>query len=199
MPLYTYACDQHGEFSAWGTMSDSDQPQACPECTEPAPRALAHPAVPLRLRFVGQVSEQLRAQIAAAGLAAHTEYRPFVPHRESVAELLAASALLMAVPDVPRNRGILPGKIFEYLAARKPILCLGPAGCDADLILRECQAGQALPYEDGALLRQALEALVQRWQHPPVPDAAAPQPARYARRVLTGQLAALVRAVANPT
>ena len=45
MPLYTYACDQHGEFSAWGKMSESDQPQPCPACAEPAPRALAHPAV----------------------------------------------------------------------------------------------------------------------------------------------------------
>ena len=45
MPLYTYACDQHGEFSAWGKMSESDQPQPCPACAELAPRALAHPAV----------------------------------------------------------------------------------------------------------------------------------------------------------
>ena len=45
MPLYTYNCDQHGEFSAWGRMSDSDAPQPCPACAEPAGRALAHPAV----------------------------------------------------------------------------------------------------------------------------------------------------------
>jgi putative FmdB family regulatory protein len=45
MPLYTYACDRHGEFSAWGRMAQSDAPQPCPTCTEPAPRALAHPAL----------------------------------------------------------------------------------------------------------------------------------------------------------
>ena len=45
MPLYTYACDHHGEFSAWGQMSESDAPQPCPTCTEPASRALAHPSV----------------------------------------------------------------------------------------------------------------------------------------------------------
>jgi putative FmdB family regulatory protein len=45
MPLYTYQCDRHGEFSAWGRMSESEAPQPCPTCTEPAPRALAHPAV----------------------------------------------------------------------------------------------------------------------------------------------------------
>jgi putative FmdB family regulatory protein len=45
MPLYTYQCDRHGEFSAWGQMSQSDAPQPCPSCEQPAPRALAHPAV----------------------------------------------------------------------------------------------------------------------------------------------------------
>jgi putative FmdB family regulatory protein len=45
MPLYTYQCDHHGEFSAWGTMSEGDAPRPCPTCTEPALRALARPAV----------------------------------------------------------------------------------------------------------------------------------------------------------
>ena len=38
-------CGRHGEFSAWGQMSESDAPQPCPDCEQPAPRALAHPAV----------------------------------------------------------------------------------------------------------------------------------------------------------
>ena len=33
MPLYTYSCDEHGEFAAWARMSDSDAPQPCPACT----------------------------------------------------------------------------------------------------------------------------------------------------------------------
>jgi putative FmdB family regulatory protein len=45
MPLYTYACDSHGEFAAWGTLATSDAPQPCPACAEPAKRALAHPAI----------------------------------------------------------------------------------------------------------------------------------------------------------
>jgi putative FmdB family regulatory protein len=45
MPLYTYACGDHGQFSAWGRMSESDAPQPCPSCREPAGRALARPAI----------------------------------------------------------------------------------------------------------------------------------------------------------
>lgn len=45
MPLYTYACDDHGEFSAWGKLATSDEPQPCPSCAAPAARALARPAI----------------------------------------------------------------------------------------------------------------------------------------------------------
>ena len=154
--------------------------------------AAAHPAVPLRLRFVGQVSAQLRDEISAAGLAEITEYIDFVPHKQSVEYLLESSVLLMAIPNVPRNMGILPGKVFEYLAAGKPILCVGPRGCDADNLLRECGAGEALPYEDAALMRATLEQLVAHWLVSPSLDLPALGHARYSRQGLTGELAKLV-------
>jgi glycosyltransferase involved in cell wall biosynthesis len=156
-----------------------------------------HPEVPIRLRFVGQVSAELRRQITENELDERTEFIPFVPHEESVNYLLRSSALLMAIPDVANNLGILPGKVFEYLAANKPVLCVGPAGCDADTLLRECGAGQALPYADHALMLETLEALVARWRSNPNVDLPTRQNQRYSRRELTGQLAALVQQISR--
>ena len=158
-----------------------------------AASAAAHPDVPLRLRFVGQVSAELRSQITRVGLLPITEFIDFVPHDKSVEYLLEASALLMAIPDVPRNFGILPGKVFEYLAANKPILCVGPTGSDADNLLQECGAGQALPYQDAALMRATLEALVAQWRINPNLDLPAVSHTRYSRRALAEQLAGLVK------
>ena len=45
MPLYTYTCHDHGEFSDWNSMSESERAKPCPSCQEPAPRALARPAI----------------------------------------------------------------------------------------------------------------------------------------------------------
>ncbi|MDO7847279.1 glycosyltransferase family 4 protein [Hymenobacter sp. M29] len=155
--------------------------------------AARHPDVPLRLRFVGQVSAQLRQQVERAGLLAATEFIPFVPHDQSVEYLLSSSVLLMAIPDVPRNFGILPGKIFEYLAANKPILCVGPAGSDADNLLQECEAGQALPYRNSALMLETLEALVAQWRQNSNLDLPAVSHSRYSRRALAGRLADIAR------
>ena len=158
--------------------------------------AQSYPAVPLRLRFVGQVDEGVRREVAAAGLAAVTEFLPFVPHQQSVAHLLSSSVLLMAIPDVALNKGILPGKVFEYLAARKPVLCVGPAGSDADHVLREAQAGQALPYDDQKLMQRVVERLARQWLQNPNLDLPDNQvAARYSRQGQAARLAELVRAI----
>ena len=149
--------------------------------------------MPLRLRFVGQVSAQLRGQIVAAGLGGITEYVDFVPHEQSVSYLMESSVLLMAIPDVANNQGILPGKVFEYLATSKPILCVGPAGSDADELLQACGAGRALPYDAYAQMLEELEALAAQWRINPDLDLPGAHPERYSRRSLTAQLAGLLK------
>ncbi|WP_246009002.1 glycosyltransferase family 4 protein [Hymenobacter metallilatus] len=160
---------------------------ACAECRR------RHPDVPLRLRFVGKASEGIQRQAREAGLQEAAEFIPFVPHDESVQYLLRSTVLLMAIPDVANNRGILPGKVFEYLATSKPILCVGPAGSDADELLQACGAGRALPYDAYAQMLETLETLAAQWRINPNLDLPGGHPERYSRRHLTGELAELVR------
>ncbi|WP_231501381.1 glycosyltransferase family 4 protein [Hymenobacter swuensis] len=160
---------------------------ACAECQR------RHPDVPLRLRFVGKVSEGIQRQAREAGLADTVEFIPFVPHDESVEYLLRSTVLLMAIPDVANNRGILPGKVFEYLAAGKPILCVGPAGSDADELLQACGSGRALPYDAYTQMLEELEALAAQWRINPNLDLPGAHPERYSRRSLTEQLAGLLK------
>ncbi|MBC8082723.1 MAG: glycosyltransferase, partial [Hymenobacter sp.] len=152
-----------------------------------------HPDVPLRLRFVGEVAAGVRRQLTENGLTDATELIPFVPHDESVGYLLRSTVLLMAIPDVAHNFGILPGKVFEYLAANKPILCVGPAGSDADHLLQECGAGRAWPYDAYEAMLDHLETLVAQWRISPNLDLPALSHSRYSRRCLTEQLVALLR------
>lgn len=160
---------------------------ACAEC------ARRHPAVPLRLRFVGKVSEGVRRQVIDNQLTDLVEFVAFVPHEESVSYLLRSTVLLMAIPNVPHNFGILPGKVFEYLATNKPIICIGPVGSDADNLLEECGAGRALAYDAYAAMLDHLEGLVAQWQINPNLDLPALNHQRYSRRALTAQLVGLIR------
>lgn len=155
------------------------------------------PAVPWRLRFVGKVSEGLLAQVRAAGLGDVLEVQPYVPHHESVGELLRASALLLAIPDVAHNAGVLPGKLFEYLAARKPVVAVGPADSEASTILSQAGAGPVLAYADTAGFGARLTALAEAWQLSPNLDLP-PGPERtWTRRALAGRLADTLRLIRN--
>ena len=156
------------------------------------------PRVPIRLRFVGKVSNGLQRQIREAGLEPQLELVPYVPHAESVRELLASSALLLGIPDVAHNAGVLPGKLFEYLAARKPVVAVGPPDSDASRILLEAGAGPILHHADEAGLSRRLSGLVRQWQdRGPNLDLPAGPERQWTRRALTGRLADVVRSLAR--
>lgn len=87
----------------------------------------------LGLRLVGTVSEDLLQN--AKDLDVHLETIATVPHRESVHWLLRSSALLLVIPKVAHDASIVPGKLFEYIGARRPIICIGPTdGASAQLV-----------------------------------------------------------------
>lgn len=148
-----------------------------------------HPDIPFRLRFVGKISSLIHRQVADSGLEPITEVVPFVPHTESVKHLLASTVLLMGIPDVENNFCILPGKLFEYLAANKPIICVGPLHSDADRIIDECGAGRVFHYSAFELMVDHLDQLAQGWKINHNLDLPRIAYHRYSRRNLAGELA----------
>jgi hypothetical protein len=62
--------------------------------------------------------------------------------------MLDTSALLLIIPDHQSSRSIITGKLFEYLASGKPVICLGPVDGDAAGILQETGHGKTFNYDD---------------------------------------------------
>ncbi|MBN1415292.1 MAG: glycosyltransferase family 4 protein [Bacteroidales bacterium] len=97
------------------------------------------------LRFVGKVSPLAMQKIKAVkGI--RTEFIDYVPHEESIKYLMKTNALLLIIPDIEKNEGILTGKLFEYLGSGKKIIGIGPSGGDAARIIRECESGDMADY-----------------------------------------------------
>lgn len=93
----------------------------------------------IMLRFVGVVSDDTKQEIESWGV--QTEFIPYVSHAEAIAYMRSADALLLFIPNVPNNEGILTGKLFEYLASERNILLFGPENGDAMKLIKECEAG----------------------------------------------------------
>ena len=116
-------------------------------------------------RFVGELSMRDREWADGLELGDRLELLPFGSRRRSLAYQRDSEALLLLLPEAgERGAPVLPGKIFEYLAAERPILAaVPPAGAAANLI-REAGAGVVVAPDDVAGIREALIGLESRWR-----------------------------------
>jgi hypothetical protein len=65
------------------------------------------------------------------------DQRPFIPHEEVIELMSSCTLLLLPLNDVKNQQGIIPGKLFEYLASNQAILAIGPKTGDSAQILQE--------------------------------------------------------------
>jgi glycosyltransferase involved in cell wall biosynthesis len=116
-------------------------------------------------RFVGDFRSADREWAEALGLGARLELHPYVPRRRSLELQRDSDALLLLIPDAGgRGRGVLSGKVFEYLAAERPILAAVPSDGAAAALIRETGAGVVAPPDDPEALGEALAGLHARWR-----------------------------------
>ena len=112
------------------------------------------------LRIVGHADRAMRCRLGATGAAcAFTEY---VSHGEAIREMRSADALLLSVPWGPNADSVIPAKLFEYLAAGRPILVVGPPGGECEKIVTACRAGPAVGFDQQAIAA-ALARLYTAW------------------------------------
>ncbi len=124
----------------------------------------AHPDVQIKWRVVGRLSETIKEKIKAHDLKNIVELLGHKSHKVAVKQMLSSDALLLVIPKMKNNEGILTGKLFEYLAARKPIILLGPQYGDASKIVAECKSGRNFEYKDGLRLYAYLDEMIKTWK-----------------------------------
>ena len=115
-------------------------------------------------RFVGDFRVADREWAESLGLGDRLELHPYVARREALALQRDSEALLLLIPEAGgRGQGVLSGKVFEYLAAERPILAAVPPGGAAAELIRETGAGVVAAPDDVQALREAIEELHSRW------------------------------------
>jgi glycosyltransferase involved in cell wall biosynthesis len=115
-------------------------------------------------RFVGDFRPSDREFAQNLDLGDRLELHPFLPRRQALALQRDSEALLLLIPEADgRGKGVLSGKVFEYLASERPILAAVPPDGAAAELIRESKAGVIAPPDDPAALREALDGLVSRF------------------------------------
>ena len=126
----------------------------------PILEALATSDADAVLRFVGDFRKADREWADRLGLDDRLELLPYLPRRDVLAVQKDSEALLLLIPESGgRGRAVLSAKVFEYLAAERPILAAVPPDGAAAELIRETGAGTVVAPEDVDALRAALEQL----------------------------------------
>jgi glycosyltransferase involved in cell wall biosynthesis len=127
--------------------------------------ALADSGLDIVARFVGDFRPADREWAEGLGLGDRLELIPYVPRRRSLELQRDSEALLLLIPEAGgRGRGVLSGKVFEYLAAERPVLAVVPSEGAAAELVRETGAGVIAAPDDIPAIREALEGLHARWR-----------------------------------
>lgn len=125
----------------------------------------------VRVEFYGAKAERLRAFARRHRVERHITTHEGVPYRESVRIQREADVLLLMQWNNPREQGNVPGKLFEYIGARRPVLALGLEDGVPAKLLAERGAGCVIndPDRIAEQLKAWLEEKRRLGRIPPVP------------------------------
>jgi glycosyltransferase involved in cell wall biosynthesis len=116
----------------------------------------------------------------------------YVEHRQAVSEMASSDALLLYQP--PGWPGA-SGKLYEYLATGRPILCVAAEDSVPSRLVRELDAGECASPDDPTAIEAAIAALYRRWQDDGLGvnhDVRRVAFVRYSRAALAGRLASVL-------
>ena len=151
----------------------------------------------IQLKFVGRFGAEVKSMLNATTLRNAIEVVPYVTHSESIQYLLKADCLLLIVDESKESSEIVPGKIFEYLGAYRPILALAEKGAIAE-ILEETKSGKAIPNQDiDAIKRTFVECYENFIYHKKNFSPDGEKIKQYERREITRRLAGLLDYLQN--
>ena len=116
------------------------------------------------LKFVGRLDDKILHKIESSALKNNLTNLGYQTHDVALSEMQNSSVLLMTNFPQDSSKGIIPGKIFEYLATGKTILSFGPKDADVEKILSETKAGKHFGYDEKENLKNFIVETYQNWK-----------------------------------
>lgn len=118
----------------------------------------------IKIKFVGKLDNSVYRIVKEYNLSKYFEHIPNISHDEIINELMKAHVLYLPINNTPNAKGIIPGKIFEYIAAQKPVLAIGRTDGDIGEIINETKSGEIYGFNDLKGVKEFLETNFYKFQ-----------------------------------
>ncbi len=140
--------DLHFTISHFGAFNRDRNPSALWKALKIIKEDSVDFAKSMRIQLIGQTDESILREIKECGLEENLRLLGHLPHAEGLKLLSGSQILLLPLNDAPNVKGILPGKMYEYIALKRPILAIGPSDGDFAEILQSTHSGITCDFED---------------------------------------------------
>lgn len=116
------------------------------------------------LKLAGKVSEEIVETLKEFKLWECTNNMGYIDSTEALIQMRASQALLLIEIDSDDTKAIVPGKLFEYMAAERPIIGIGPEEADFFEIIQQSNTGKVALYSEKEKIIDILMAYFELYQ-----------------------------------
>jgi glycosyltransferase involved in cell wall biosynthesis len=148
------------------------------------------------LKLAGVVSDDVLKSISNYQLSKHLNNLGYVSHKQSIELQIKSQVLLLIEIDSHETKAIIPGKLFEYLAAKRPIVAIGPEGSDIEEIINRTEAGMYFDFFRESELKAHILSLYQKFKVGKL-EVTSKNIEQYSRKNLTKKLVEIINSTGS--
>ncbi len=150
----------------------------------------------LRIRLIGKTDISVMEALEKHGLSTFVEKTDYLPHDQALQQAAQSAILLLPINNTPNVMGITPGKLYEYLALKRPILVTGPGNGDTAKIIEKTNSGEVADFTDREKMKDLLLGWRRKFEEGSLKTA--PESVEeYSRKTLTRQMSRLLEQISE--
>ncbi|MBM2814814.1 MAG: glycosyl transferase, group 1 [Ignavibacteria bacterium] len=192
-PKAEYKPNQKFTVTYTGSMYGRRNPQSFFEAIEKLLLAGKIKADEVCLRFIGRFGAEVEEMFAKASFLDSIEIISYLPHDESLRYLMQSDCLLLVVDEAKESREIVPGKVYEYVGVRRPIIAVAPRESAIAELMLETGSGMVAHQSEIDAIADIFLKYYQNWKEGNnnfAPDQSKIN--KYERREAAGSLAGIL-------
>ena len=119
----------------------------------------------LQINFIGNTSEKIKKELSKRKFHNHVRFYDYVDYNRALELMCSSQALLMIEVNDEESSYAIPGKLFDYLNSKRPIISIGPNISEVSEILNNTNSGKFFNYHDKRNLKLYINQLYKSYKN----------------------------------
>ena len=150
----------------------------------------------LQINFIGNTSEKIIKYLSNKTFKSCVKFFDYVDYKRAIEFMCSSQILLMVEVNDNDSSYAIPGKLFDYLNSKRPIIAIGPDRSEVNQILYDTNAGKFFNYNESINLKLHIENLYNQYEMGSI-SYDAKNISIYKRKNLTEELSKIINKVSS--